>query len=727
MRRLLMATLLAGDLVFLCACGSSQPVASAPTINVLSSRTDLIAGGNALVEIVPPLGVDPSNIRVQLGGTDITSSFAMRPNGKFEGLVTGLTDGANILSASSGSSGASSISLINHPASGPVLYGPQITPWACGAGATDAQCDHAVSYSYKYISTNTGKSGFQDYNAASPPTDVATTTTDTGVTAPFVVRLETGVINRDYYNVAVLFDPSKSWAPWEPQAGWDQKLLVKHGAGCGMGYGQVDTVAMSTVLDQYALSKGHAVLSVALNDAGHNCNLPVEAEAMIMTKQHFVEIYGPPTYTFGYGASGGGLAQQWMANAFPGIYDGTITQVAFPDAGSTAVEVEDCALLRNYFLGQGVAWTGQAQAAVAGHIYDAGTGDAVCQNWIDFYGFNKAFNPSEGLGPTDILLAGLAQLQGATVAPTSFGGCDAPMAQIYNPLLNPGGTRCTLQDYMVTIFGLRSSDGFANRPYSNVGVQYGLAALNSGAITPDQFIDLNSKIGSHDINYNFQSTRVEADAGALASTYLAGYVNEAKGMATVANIHLRPTDTTTIHHQYRAWSIRARLDHANGTHGNQAIWYNAGSQNEAYDVMDQWLTALTSDRSTASHAQKVINNRPATANDRCSNQDGAGLTMQQCTGVDDGSPRMVAGESLTDDIVECQLKPLDRSSYSVTFTDSQWSTLQSVFPNGVCDYSLPGKGQQAAEAWMTYLDAIGQPVVGGTPLPAPPTGSGVSW
>lgn len=727
MRRLLMAALLANGLVLLCACGSGQPVASPPSINVLSSRTDLIAGGNALVEIVPPPGVDPGDIRVQLGSSDITGSFAMRANGKFEGLVTGLADGANVLSASSGDGARSSVSLINHPISGPVLYGPQITPWSCGAGAVDAQCDRPVSYSYKYISSNTAKSGFQDYDPANPPTDAANTTTDTGVTVPFVVRLETGVIDRDYYNVAVLFDPKKSWAPWQPQAGWDRKLLVKHGAGCGMGYGQLNTVAMSTVLDQYALSKGHAVLSVALNDAGHNCNLPVEAEAMIMTKQHFVEAYGPPAYTFGFGASGGGLAQQWMANAFPGIYDGTITQVAFPDAGSTAVEVEDCALLRNYFLGPGLAWTGQAQAAVAGHIYDAGSGDAVCQNWVDFYGFNKAFNPSEGLGLTDLLLAGLAQSQGATIAPTSFGGCDATAAQIYNPLLNPGGVRCTLQDYMVTMFGRRSSDGFANRAYSNVGVQYGLAALNSGAITPEQFVDLNSKIGSHDIDYKLQPTRVAADAGALATAYLTGYVNEAKGMATVANIHLRPIDTTTIHHQYRAWSIRARLDRANGTHGNQAIWYNAGSQNEAYDAMDQWLTALASDNSNASLAQKVINNRPAAANDRCNNQDGSGLTMRQCTGVDDGSPRMAAGEDLTDDIVECQLKPLNRNSYSVTFTDAQWSALQSVFLNGVCDYSLPGKAQQMAQVWMTYLDAVGQPIVGGMPLPAPPPGSGLSW
>ena len=39
----------------------------------------------------------------------------------------------------------------------------------------------------------------------------------------------------------------------------------------------------------------------------------------------------------------------------------------------------------------------------------------------------------------------------------------------------------------------RATDGFANRPYDNVGVQYGLRALQSGTITAEQFVDLNEK------------------------------------------------------------------------------------------------------------------------------------------------------------------------------------------------------------------------------------------
>ena len=40
--------------------------------------------------------------------------------------------------------------------------------------------------------------------------------------------------------------------------------------------------------------------------------------------------------------------------------------------------------------------------------------------------------------------------------------------------------------------------GFAGLPVDNVGVQYGLAALRAGTISPAQFVDLNAKLGGVD-------------------------------------------------------------------------------------------------------------------------------------------------------------------------------------------------------------------------------------
>ena len=74
----------------------------------------------------------------------------------------------------------------------------------------DAQCNQAPSYSYAYRSTDPTKQGFQPYDPANPPSDVAQTTTDNGQTLPFVVRVETGYLDRDQYKVAALWQPGKT-------------------------------------------------------------------------------------------------------------------------------------------------------------------------------------------------------------------------------------------------------------------------------------------------------------------------------------------------------------------------------------------------------------------------------------------------------------------------------------------------------------------------------------
>src|SRR5207247_3645179 len=68
-----------------------------------------------------------------------------------------------------------------------------------------------------------------------------------------------------------------------------------------------------------------------------------------------------------------------------------------------------------------------------------------------------------------------------------------------------------------------------------------------------------------------------------------------------------------------------------------------------------------------------------------------------------GNPRIAAGEPLKQDVLKCQLKPVNPADYAVTFTTAQFMGLQSVFPDGVCDYSKPGVGQQPlAGTWLSY-------------------------
>ena len=68
-----------------------------------------------------------------------------------------------------------------------------------------------------------------------------------------------------------------------------------------------------------------------------------------MTKEHLIERYGTLRYTIGTGCSGGSLAQQWIANAYPGVYQGILPTCSFPDAWSTATQFLDYHLTLAYF------------------------------------------------------------------------------------------------------------------------------------------------------------------------------------------------------------------------------------------------------------------------------------------------------------------------------------------------------------------------------------------
>src|SRR5437588_9554898 len=90
-------------------------------ITVLSNRADLISGGDALIEIVLPAGVDPARVRVDVDGRDVTAAFGVRPNGRYIGLGTGLGERANVRTARAPDGAGAPIPTPDHPSGGPVL------------------------------------------------------------------------------------------------------------------------------------------------------------------------------------------------------------------------------------------------------------------------------------------------------------------------------------------------------------------------------------------------------------------------------------------------------------------------------------------------------------------------------------------------------------------------------------------------------------------------------
>lgn len=701
---------------------------AAPGIRVLSNRADLISGGTARVVLDLPAGAGTP--AVTLEGQDISSAFALRPNGRVEGLVTGMAEGRNILRMRLPDGSGAQIAITNHPLHGPVFAGPQVMPWTCdteAAGLAPAEspyCEVAPIYQYYYVPQNCLPLVFAsidtggiysncimpDYDPENPPTDVSTTTTDQGKTVPFIIRVEVGVIDRGIYKIATLWDPAQPVIePWTPRDSYNGKLLFTFGGDCKPRHGQGQPIE---VRDVAALSRGFSVMTSNINILGHNCNDAVAAESVMMLKEYFVENYGDIRYTISNGASGGSIQQHYLVSNYPGLLDGIQPAASFPDIWQVIVAAQDCHLLQHVFNELSpLNWLVVTQRALA-----SGYASPVSCTIMDTPPLPFAY-ASITMKPDNAWTC-----QGGTAGVPGSAGGDA--SYVYNAQTNPAGERCTVQDYQSALWGKRP-DGFANRPYDNVGVQYGFEALEQGMITAEQFVDLNEKIGGIDIDWNFQSGRSVADIEGLYNGYRGGRVTYPREAAKVPIIDLRGHSPLEIHTDVHTYSMRARLDAANGNHDNQIAWNGAiplfqdpVSFAESLNVLDHWLTDIEADTSADSKEAKVLKHKPAEAVDACwiAGQKVTDTATCETLFPYYGTPRIAAGGNLADDIFKCTLKPLTRSEYTASFTDAQWARLQAVFPEGVCNWLIPGVGQEPSLPWLSYMNGPGGQPLGDAPV-----------
>ena len=620
---------------------------------------------------------------------------------------------------------------MNHPKGGPVFTGPQTAHYRCQATARDAQCNEPVRYDFLYRSTDPLAAGLLPYDPASPPADVATTTTDRGVTVPFVVRRETGYQDRDRYTILTLFRPGRRWRAWKPQRQWNHKLLVTHGGGCGASYapgdpplddysGTIPSAPGMTPSYVTALGKGFAVISTALANTGHNCNVAMNAESVMMAKERLVERYGTLRYTIGTGCSGGSIAQHTVANAYPGIYQGLITTCSYPDTFTAGAQFADYHMLRLYFedpsrWAPGVAWLPTQMAQVEGHLSHVNA--VVADEGL----FKAALNPENDCP--------------GTVAPQP-----GDPATRYDSETNPGGVRCSVLDLLVNPLGRRPQSvwtpqeqaagrGFGGVPFSNTGVLYGLNALKAGGITPAQFVDLNVKVGGLDIDSGPSAQRIPGDPTSIANAYRTGLINEATNLDDVAIINHGGPDPGIAHDYSHAFWTEERLLADQGHTDNRVMWFgptpligDVSWANEALGKMDSWLANVEKDASAEPLARKVADGRPADVTDRCVDGGLAQLCSVPALQVLQtrlSTPRQEAGGPVANDNVACRFKPLVRADFGVlgaVFTDPQWAALQAVFPDGVCDWSLPGVGQGPAATWLRYDAPGGGVAYGGREL-----------
>ena len=688
----------------LSACSPQGPGANADASEVLgssdlrissvSTRPYLVTGGDVLLRIEAGEDLDLSRVRVSANGMDVTEQFSPAvQGGSLVGLVEGLRIGDNEIEARIPESDVvAALELTNYPISGPIISGPHEMPYLCqteefttAGGETlgaplDENCSVETRVEYVYLSTQDGE--FKAYGgsgggastggastggastAGGMLPDMAEATTLDGETVPFIVRVQTGTVNRAIYQSAMLHDPADPAPdPWTRSRGWNGKLVYTHGGGCRSGWFQQGR-STGLVLNVGLLEMGYAVTSASLNVFGQNCNDLLASETHIMVKERFVESYGEPTYAIATGGSGGSYQSHQTADNYPGVFDGIIVSSSFPDVTSATIfTLADARLLSFYFTEIAPrAFSEEEQRLVSG-----------------FGSWGSIPNLSQGAARIDATYSetASAEEQGAEVSLPAL----EPLR--YNSS-NPDGIRATVYDHTVNVYGVDQSTGFAVRPLDNYGVQYGLDVLNRGQITTAQFLSLNRDVGGYDADLNHVPQRHSANPTAAR----------------------RAVDTGRILYGGAGLATTPVIDYRSYTDDRPDLGV-------LFRQMDRWLTNIQADDEPIPLSEKVVRAKPADLVDNCwDTRDGGRMNVTHPLAYDGAgacseiypaypTPRLVAGAPLANNIVSCQLKSLTADDYEVELTGEDWFALEMIFPNGVCDWT---KGDLHAEGYQgTWL------------------------
>lgn len=733
------AALTAAGFGLLATAGTASVMArpqSAPSgtlsIRTISTDATLVTGGDVLVQVSLPAGSAASSTRVTTRGRDITSAFRPGPTANtLRGLVTGLPVGTSTVEATAGSAHAT-LDVTNYPITGPVISGPWQQPFVCQTndfklpdGTTlgapiDENCSVRTVVQYIYKSTSAPpplveasplepNTATATARAARPwwtpmtdltrlPEDVATTTTMDGVKVPFIVRVETGTMNRGIYQNAILHDPTVEAAPspFAPPKAWNRRLLAVHGSGCPSGWYIQGAALGVSVLDEIRLGKGYGVFNNTLNHPTNSCNAFLAGETTMMGKEHFIETFGVPIYTISTGGSGGAYTSLQVADAFPGLIDGVDIRATFPDALAIASSGLDAHLLEHFFDAAAPnRWTEQQILAVAGYQ--------------GLKAFLDAANQSQRTDPVPNRKDSVGYLSARFNAAVSEN-------LRYDAASNPHGARPTVFDAARNIYGVNPATGAALRPFDNTGVQYGLAALNSGIITVQQFIELNEGVGGFDQDSNYTKTRAVGDRGAIKRAYQAGLMLGANGALKSIPILDNATSNETggYHYGWFHFALRERVRQANGgSSANMVMWRSVVGE-RAQQLFDAWMLAYKTDESSDSQRAKMLRAKPTEIADGCFDRsvppqfvkDDLPFTSKPVSKCSElypvySAPRVEAGGPLAANIMKCQLKPVDAKDYTVPVSASDLARLKAIFTGGVCDWSKPGVEQTPVVTWAS--------------------------
>lgn len=597
-------------------------------------------------------------------------------------------------------------------------------------------CSIPTRVDYWYRATDDSFKPLPD--PAARPADLARTTLSGGRVVDYVVRLERGTINRFIYGIAMLAPSAGATALRDIKpdtSAWNRKLIYAFQGGVGLGHWQGQAIVKHMLMHE-GLSQGYAVAYSTGNVTATHYNLTLAEETAMMVKAHFSVVYGKPAYTVGVGGSGGALQQYVIAQNHPGLIDAAIPQQSYSDMVTQLTYVLDCQLLEHYFDTRArdfPRWSGWSQRSL---IEGLVASDTFTNSWTRGPGSSECVEAWRLPTPS--------MLNPTYANPLYF----QALAQYQFPPEVVAAIKWTYWNDLQNIYGVDAA-GFAPITWDNVGVQYGLSALVAGKITKAEFLDLNARIGGwkaqHEmVSVNFPwkadaspamldpwdrlninlspddgvtpAPRSQGSLAAMRAAYTSGQVFTGRIDIPIIDVRWYLEPLLDMHHTQQSFATRARLLKTPARDGNQVIWIGAPPYNptrEALALVDEWLSNLR-----RSPWAGIARNKPAGAADKCFDQ--TGRTLAAGDNVWDGildhqsdgactrifrpytTSRMQAGGDMAGDIFKCQTMPLDaalaRGVYAaVNFTPEERARLAQIFPEGVCDYSLPDAGLPGRE------------------------------
>lgn len=557
---------------------------------------------------------------------------------------------------------------------------------------------------------------------------------------------EIGTINRYLYSLIVPTEDFRGAITYSMDH-WNGTLIYYFQGGVSIGFrqGSLKVRKIAKTLDEL-LQAGYAVATSTANATSSTYDIWLAEDSLMRVIKQFSARYGTPQRIIGVGGSGGAIQQYLISQNHPGLLDAGVALYSYPDMVTQIPSALDCELLEYYFdrlTTNSDRWSNFGERK---WIQGMNSEEFFPNRYRWYQPLIYTFN---GNIPTSI--------KGASTCSQSWRGT---ADQFNNPNFNSefklyspkvrSNTNWTHWENLKRIYGTNSS-GYAHSLFDNQGVQYGLKALKEGRIDTEEFLDINAKVGgwlaqrskqqsrywvlsgdqnitdmslwsefnmTHLGNSLWPAPRSIANTDAIAAAYHGGMIFTGKLRMPVIDLRHYLDDQLDMHYSWASFSIRKRIQQALGQYRRQVIWMTQKPHlplREAVEATESWL-----ENSTRYPKRTIEANRPDTLKDRCYDQKGQiiaegpkvwnGPWNEQPIGPclktypSFSSSRQVAGDNLLAYTLKCQLisvrNAVSQGVYAPINMQDVIRQLETIFPDGVCDFQQPGLGVPTSpKAW----------------------------